>query len=507
MFDLVETNPDQPIARLRHWWGGDVHDPLGPTLPRVDPSTGEPCGDVPVATATEVEHAVAAARAAAKSWGLTSAEERADALRRGAARLEARRERVAEWNSIEMGRPPEAALAGVDAAVATVRQFAELGPLHRGRSLLGDAGSVDQMRHVPRGVAACITPWNDPVAIALQGVAANLAVGNCVVCKPSERASFSVALALQSFDHLPPGVLGLVLGDASTGQHLVGDDVDVVVFTGSARAGRDVRSTCAESMTHSVLELGGNDALVVDADVDPRWAAGQAALGSFANSGQICVAVERIYCHRAVADEFLAELVRLADELGRTEPTADAGRIGPLVDRVHRTQVHEHVLDAISLGATRLAGGEIPDGPGAFYPPTVLADVPAGARVLREETFGPVAPVMLVDDFDEAIGRAADSEYGLAATVLTGDLGHAVRAHAELPVGTVKVNSIFGGAPGGAAHPHGASGDALGYGPELLDELTRVRVLHLERPPDPAATDPAGSQRADRVRPLSTAPE
>lgn len=507
MFDLVETNPDQPTARLRHWWGGGVHDPRGPTLPRVDPSTGKPCGAVPVATATEVEQAVAAARTAARAWGLTAAEERADALRRGAARLEARRERVAAWNSIEMGRPPEAALAGVDAAVATVRQFAELGPLHRGRSLLGDAGAVDQMRYVPRGVAACISPWNDPVAIALQGVAANLAVGNCVVCKPSERASFSVALALQSFDHLPPGVLGLVLGDASTGAHLTGDDIDVVVFTGSARAGREVRAACAAPMVHTVLELGGNDALVIDADVDPRWAARQAALGCFANSGQICVAVERIYCHCAVADEFVAELVRLAGALLSTEPADDGLRVGPLVDRAHRSQVHDQVLDAISLGAERLTGGELPDGPGAFYPPTVLTDVPKGARVLSEETFGPVAPVVVVDDFDEAIARAADGEYGLAATVLTGNLGHAMRAHTELPVGTVKVNSVFGGAPGGAAHPHGVSGDALGYGPELLDELTRVRVLHLERPPDRAATDPAGSLRADRVRPVSTAPE
>ena len=506
MFDIVETNPDHPVARLRHQWGGAVRDPRGPLLPRVDPSSGESCGDVPIATATEVEHAVAAARAASRSWGLTTAEDRADALRRGAVRLEEQRERVAQWNSIEMGRPPDAALAGVDAAIATVRQFAELAPLHRGRSLLGDAGAVDQMRHVPRGVAACITPWNDPVAIALQGLAANLAVGNCVVCKPSERASFSVALALQSFDHLPSGVLGLLLGDASTGAHLVGDDVDVVVFTGSAHAGLDVRSACAASMTHSVLELGGNDALVIDADVDPRWAARQAALGCFANSGQICVAVERIYCHRAIADEVVAELARLAGALG-AGAAMDGLRVGPLVDRAHRTQVHEQVLDAISLGAARLTGGEVPDGPGAFSPPTVLTGVPESARVLCEETFGPVAPVVVVDDFDEAIARAADSEYGLAATVLTGDLGHAMRAHAELPVGTVKVNSVVGGAPGGAAHPHGASGDALGYGPELLDELTRIRVLHLERPPDHTATDLAGSLRADRVRPESTAPE
>jgi betaine-aldehyde dehydrogenase len=163
--------------------------------------------------------------------------------------------------------------------------------------------------------------------------------------------------------------------------------------------------------------------------------------------------------------------------------TSPDTELAPLVDVAHRRFVHEHVTDAVERGARCLTGGRIPEGPGAGYPATVLVDVPADARVLHEETFGPVIPIVVVDDFDEALRRAADSEHGLAATVLTPDQGHALEAARRLPVGTVKVNAVFGGAPGGSADPHGASGSGLGYGPGLLDELTRQRVVHLEAAP------------------------
>jgi succinate-semialdehyde dehydrogenase/glutarate-semialdehyde dehydrogenase len=200
-----------------------------------------------------------------------------------------------------------------------------------------------------------------------------------------------------------------------------------------------------------------------------------AALGSFANAGQICVAVERIYCHAAVANPFVAALTEQARRW--------AGRIGPLVDRRHREHVHAHVADALDIGAQALTGGAVPDGPGAFYPPTVLIGCTPRMRVLREETFGPVAPVRVVPDFDTALAEAVDDEYGLAATVLTPDMAHAQAAWRALPVGTVKINNVFGGAPGGSAHPRRGSGAGFGYGPELLDEMTAVKVVHIAPAP------------------------
>ena len=469
---------------LRHRWDGAPRTGDGErSIPRHDPADGTPLGDVPCGEPIDVSRAVEAARRAAPAWAGLAASERAGLLHEAADRVEAMRDQLGRLQVQEMGKPLGDALGGVDAAVGTMRQFAELGPLHQGRTLQGDPDAIDAIHHVPRGVAAVITPWNDPVAIAAQGIAANLAVGNTVVCKPSERASFSVAALAEAFDHLPPGVVNLVLGDGSTGATLVDDDVDVVVFTGSVRTGRAVAERAGPRFVHAVLELGGNDPIVVDAGVDPSWAAEQIATGGFANGGQICVAVERAYVHRAVADDVVAALVREA-EGRRTGPGLDPETVlAPLVDDAHRRLVHEHVTDAIERGARCLAGGTIPDGPGAFYPATVLTDVPTDARILNEETFGPVVPVVVVDDFEDALAQASTSEYGLAATVLTPDQGHAMDACRRLPVGTVKVNAVFGGAPGGSADPHGSSGSGLGYGPGLLDELTRQRVVHLRPAP------------------------
>jgi acyl-CoA reductase-like NAD-dependent aldehyde dehydrogenase len=231
-----------------------------------------------------------------------------------------------------------------------------------------------------------------------------------------------------------------------------------------------------------LLENGGNDPMLVDADVDPEWAAEQAAMGAFANAGQICTSVERIYVVESVADAFVDALVRRARGLVMGPGSDPATDLGPLVDARMRDAVHEQIAAAVAAGAELLAGGEVPDGPGTFYPATVLTGCTAEMAVMREETFGPVAPVCVVPDFDAGLEAAASGRYGLAAVVLTGAMEHAQRAWRELPVGTVKVNAAFGGAPGGAAHPRSASGSGFGYGPELLDEMTATKVVHLGLP-------------------------
>jgi betaine-aldehyde dehydrogenase len=323
-------------------------------------------------------------------------------------------------------------------------------------------------------VVVALTPWNDPVAVACGLLGAALATGNTVVHKPSERAPHTGQLLGEVLAGvLPGGVLQTLHGDGGVGAILaMRADVDVLAHVGSTATGRSIAASAAATGAKTLLENGGNDPLVIDADVDPEWAAGQAALGAFANSGQICVAVERIYVCSAVAEPFLTALVKEAE--GRT--------LAPLVDRRHRDHVHSHVSDALERGARLLTGGAVPDGPGAHYPATVLTDCAPDLRVMTEETFGPVAPVRVVADFDEGLAEAASGDYGLAATVLTGSMAHAQRAWRELPAGTVKVNNVFGGAPGGAAHPRGRSGNGYGYGPELLDELTQTKLVHVAPP-------------------------
>ncbi|MFI0794623.1 aldehyde dehydrogenase family protein [Micromonospora rubida] len=448
-----------------------------------DPADGSPVSTVPVATADEVGKAVEAARGVAADWAATAPAERAAALHRAADAVEATTEELAAAVTAEMGKPLADARGGVEAGVATLRQYAELAPLRGGRTLLGGVDAIDFMTPQPRGVVAAITPWNDPVAVACGLLGAALVTGNVVLHKPSERTPATGWLLARALDGaLPPGVLSLLTGGGEVGAALAASDVDVVAHVGSTATGRSIAAAAARTGAKLLLENGGSDPLVVDAGIDPVWAAEQAALGSFANAGQICVAVERIYVHRDVAEDFADALVRRAEAL-RTGPGRDPGtELGPLVDRRHRDHVHGQVTAAVADGARVRTGGELPDGPGAFYPATVVTDCRHDMSLVREETFGPVAPVVVVDSFSEALRYAADSPYGLAATVLTASMSHAHRAWRELPVGTVKVNAVFGGAPGGAAQPRRASGQGFGFGPELLDEFTATKAVHLQAP-------------------------
>jgi acyl-CoA reductase-like NAD-dependent aldehyde dehydrogenase len=442
----------------------------------LDPRTGETVARVPVADAAACASAVASARAARSEWQRVGPGERAARIRHAAVSVESAAKELAELVERETGKPMDDALGGVQAGIDTLRQYAEIGPLHRGQSLHGDWSATDFMIPEPRGVVAVLTPWNDPIAVAAGLLGAALVTGNTVVHKPSERCpSAGRRFAELIAAHLPDGVLEVLDGDGTVGDRLAASpDVDVVAHVGSSATGREIARTCAARGAKAILENGGNDALIVDGGVEPAWAAGQAATGAFANAGQICVSVERIYVVHAVADEFIDAL---AGEAGRW-----GERIGPLVDERHREQVHRHVTDAVKRGARVVAGGQPDPGAGTFYPPTVLVGCDSTMSVFTEETFGPVAPVRVVADFETALSEAAHDQYGLAATVLTADMGRAQEAWRTLPVGTVKINAVFGGAPGGASEPRGASGSGFGFGPELLDELTAVKVVHWTAP-------------------------
>ncbi|MEV6909131.1 aldehyde dehydrogenase family protein [Amycolatopsis sp. NPDC051071] len=439
-----------------------------------NPADDSIVGSVETAGPDSVATVLAAAKRAAPGWAATPAAERGAAVKKAAGMVRDQRRELAALIEAETGKPRSEAEEGVLAGVGTLEQYAELGPVHRGRSLLGDPRATDLMVPEPRGVVAALTPWNDPVAVACGLLGAALVSGNTVVHKPSERCPHTGSrlggLLSRAF---PEGVLQTVQGDGEVGAELAASrDVDLIAHVGGTAAGRSIAASAARTGAKALLENGGNDPLIVDTDVDVGWAAAQAATGVFANSGQICVAVERIYVHQEIAEAFLSALVK----------EAESRELAPLVDKRHRDGVHAQVTEALAQGAEPLSGGVLPDGPGAFYPATVLAGCTSAMRVVNEETFGPVAPVCVVPDFEQALRQAADGEYGLAATVLTSSMAHAQRAWRELPVGTVKINNVFGGAPGGAAHPRGASGSGYGYGPELLDEMTQTKVVHLATP-------------------------
>jgi succinate-semialdehyde dehydrogenase/glutarate-semialdehyde dehydrogenase len=452
----------------------------------IDPADGSRIGTVPDGGAAEATAAVAVARAAQAGWTRVAPAERGAALRAAASALRARQDELALLQSRENGRPLGESLGGVQAGIGTLEEYARLGPLHGGRTLAGAWGAADFAVPEPRGVAVALVPWNDPVAIACGPVGACLATGNAVILKPSEKTPLcGLLLGEIMAAHLPDDVLQVVTGGPALGRALVrAPGVDLVLHTGSVPTGREVAAACGERLVKVVLELGGKDPLIVDEGVDPAWAARQAASGAFANAGQVCTSVERIYVHERVAEPFLDALVAEAEVLVAGDPRAPGTTLGPLIDAGQRELVETHVREARAAGAGVLHGARRIDGPGWFYAPTVLADVPDDVRLMREETFGPVAAVRVVGSFDEALAVADAGAYGLAATVLTPSQAHAQRAWRELRVGTVKVNAVWGGAPGGSAEPRGASGLGLGYGPGLLDEVTAMKVVHLEPSPE-----------------------
>jgi acyl-CoA reductase-like NAD-dependent aldehyde dehydrogenase len=456
--------------------------PANRTLERVDPATGRPGHSVVCADADQVDAAVRRARDAFAGWRATPPAERAGMLREAAAAVRAAADELGELLCATTGRLLREARESAVVAADLLDEAAVTGLSRAGRALAGDPLAVDVVRREPRGVVAVITPWNDPYPAAAGLLAAALVTGNTVVHKPSERSDApGVRLAEIVAGALPAGVLEVLSGDAATGQALVAhDDVALVAHVGSSAAGRRIAATVGQRGARALLENGGKDPILVDAGVDPVWAAGQIATGAFTNAGQLCTAVERVYVVEEVADAVVAELGRRAEALVVGDPADPATTMGPLVDDDQLAVVATHVDGAVEAGARIVTGGHRLDRPGTFYAPTVLDRCPDDVALLREETFGPVAPVVRVADFDEALRRASASAYGLAATVLTPRLDHALRAADALDVGTVKVNAVFGGAPGGSADPRRGSGGGAGYGPDLLDEMTVRKAVHLE---------------------------
>ncbi|WP_237534837.1 aldehyde dehydrogenase family protein [Streptomyces sp. SID3343] len=445
----------------------------------VDPATEEVIAQWPGGSAEDVRHAVDAAATAQPAWAALPQAERVDLLERWADTVAEHAAELADIECREMGKPVGPGRMFLAGAAQGLKAVAAQARSYRYEEIVaGPAGSSTKIVRRPLGVAAVLTPWNFPVPMVLGAIGPLLAAGNTVVVKPSERAPLSVVRLFELLDP-PPGVLNLVLGDARAGVPLVeSDDVHLVHFTGSVAAGRSVGAAAGARLHRSILELGGKDPVVIDAGVDPVRTAAAVAFGAFVNSGQICTSMERIYVHRDIAEPFVEALVAAAAGHtlgdGRDERTV----LGPLADARQRDIVHRHVTDAVERGARVLVGGTVPEGKGFFYPATVLTDVDESMLVMTEETFGPLAPVVVVDSFEEGLALASRSRFGLAATVYTDDPAHMAAAE-RLPAGVVWVNQWQGGGPERLYEPAGDSGMGATGSSAAFDAATRPVSVHI----------------------------
>lgn len=467
------------------WIGGEQSQ----VFPVLNPATGEVVGHAPAATARDVDRAVEAAARVFAGWAATPPPRRGRALRRVADLIRQRRDDLARLLTMEQGKPIKEALGEVDAAAEAFEYFSEEGRRLRGETITTD---LAQRRSIvirqPVGPVAAIAPWNYPLLLISWKLAPALIAGCTVVAKPASDTPLSTLRlfeCLQEAD-LPAGVANVVTGPASVvGRALVANPlISKIALTGQTETGKQIMRVAADRIARLSLELGGHCPLIVCPDADLDAAAQGGVYRAFRNMGQICNAINRIYVHRGVYEAYLERFVARTAALrigNGLDPDVD---LGPMTTEAGLATTRDHIADALGKGARLLYGGKAPDGEpyrrGHFFLPTVLADVTHDMQVMREETFGPVAPIMAVDSVDDAIRHANDSPYGLVAYVYTRDLKTAVTTAERLQAGTIGINNVAGGE---VPYPYGGwkqSGFGIENSTHALSEYLAIKHIRID---------------------------
>jgi len=417
----------------------------------VDPATGEEIGRVPLLDTVGVAAAVARARAAQPAWAKLSYRERARFILRARQVVLDQLEEIAKLISRETGKPVTEAIAmEIVPTLDLMQYFADHTKqiLKRKRVGLGQYNLMARTSYIvykPLGVVGIISPWNFPWATPLDEVVMALMAGNAVVVKPSELTPFTALKIADVFKQaqLPDGLLEIVTGDGSTGATLVEARVNKIMFTGSVNTGKRVAEAAAKHLTPVVLELGGKDPMIVFEDANLENAARAAIWGAFCNSGQACASIERCYVHESIAGKFVDIVVKETKLLKQDKPSTGDIDVGAMTNERQLEIVEDHVSDAITRGAeVRVGGHRVDESPGWFHEPTVVTGVDHSMKLMRDETFGPVLPIMTFKTDEEAVRLANDSIYGLTASVFTGNLERGKRIAEQIDAGTVMVNEV-----------------------------------------------------------------
>ncbi|MDZ7360963.1 MAG: aldehyde dehydrogenase family protein [candidate division KSB1 bacterium] len=457
----------------------------------LDPATGEVWQEYDSATPQQVHEAVATAHAAQKSWGALPIKDRFAPLRKFFDLLFERRMEVAALITRENGKPvAEALVAEVIVSLDLLKFYLRYAPVwlrtkrlpHENIALIMRRGYV---AHEPLGVVGIISPWNYPLMLPLSGTLAALIAGNAVVMKPSEFTP-TIALEMQKLFReagLPDGVFQVVVGDGSTGAALAASEVNKIVFTGSTATGKKVAAAAAEKLIPVVMELGGSDPMLVLRDADLEHAASGAIWARFMNCGQSCVAVKRVFVEQEIYDAFVTKVVEKVKRLRLGPGSHPDTDVGPMIRERQVAALESQLNDAIVKGATVLCGGKRrPDLGPLFFEPTVVVKVNPTMKVLQEETFGPLLPIVPVRDVEKAIELANATPHGLAASIWTNDVKRGRELAQRIETGAVLINDAVSHV-GACEVPHGgakASGYGRTHGRDGLLEMTRTKYLDVD---------------------------
>ncbi|MGZ5338600.1 MAG: aldehyde dehydrogenase family protein [Thermoleophilaceae bacterium] len=457
----------------------------GSELAVENPATEETLTTLCGASPEQVDAAVAGAREAARGWADTPAVERAEMLHEVANRMRAITDDLARALTSEGGKPLIENRDEVGWTAAAFDYYAEMGRNFAGRVIPSiEATQLALVTKEPTGVWGCIVPWNYPLLLLSWKLAPALAAGNAVVAKPSEVTPLSTLMLAECFSDLAPGVVNLVAGAGDVGAAIVEDErIDGVAFTGSVATGKKVAVACAQRVARMNLEMGGKDPFIVCADVadDVAVAAKGGAWAAYLNAGQVCTSAERFYVQREVYDDFLAAFVDQARALRVGDPLDETTDVGPMVSAPQRAKVEAQVEAAVAAGAEVVVGGDrAGQERGHYFAPTVVTGAPAETDLLREETFGPVAPIVPVGSLDEAIELANSTPFGLGANVYTRDLETAVRCLREIRAGTVWINDPLTDNDAGPFGGFKQSGMGRELGQEGLEAFQETKHVHIE---------------------------
>lgn len=477
--DIVESFRNRTFQQLI-----DGHLVTGASTQFVtNPSTGEPFTQAPVADATQVDAAVAAASRAFPAWSTTTVDERAQVVRSLISQVEERYEEIAQVIALEVGKPISASRTDVDLALMWAKdvvddQLSLLEP-----TIVRDTAEERiEVHHRPSGVVAAIVPWNFPFFQTMYKVVPALITGNTVVVKPSPTTPLNGMLLAEILAPLIPAGVVNVVGDAGEVGPLLTSHQDVrhVSFTGSTAAGRKVAASGASTLKRIVLELGGNDAAIVMPDADIEKAADGVFTFAFTNSGQVCINIKRIFVPRSLHDEFVQALAKRADAAVVGDALDADTELGP-IQNARQFETVKGFLETAKRDGTIVAGGSVIDRPGYFVQPTVVTQVDADSTLIHEETFGPIRSVIAYDDLDEAVRRVNDTSYGLGNSVWGTDVDRAAQVARRLESGTVWVNNHFALAPDVPFGGQKQSGMGAEFGIDGLLAFTETQVVNITK--------------------------
>ena len=470
--------------------GGELIAGEGPPLEVENPFTEETIASVGTPSEEQLGAALVGAGEAAREWGRAPAVDRGELLREVATRLRARTDELAEVMTMEGGKPLVENSDEVGWTAACLDYYAEIGRDSAGRVIPSiESSQLSLVLKEPLGVIGCIVPWNYPLLLLAWKMAPALAAGNAVVCKPSELTPLSTLMLAPCLDHLPKGVVNLIAGGGEVGAAIASDPrVDGVAFTGSVETGKKVARACVDRVARINLEMGGKDPFIVCSDVADRIevAAKGGAWAAFLNSGQVCTSAERFYVMEEVYDAYLDAFVDYTRGLVIGDPMESATDIGPMVSSRQRQKVMDQVEAAVGAGAEVVVGGDSGGRDrGHFYAPAVITGAPAETDLLREETFGPVAPLVPVNSLDEAIELANSTPYGLGANIYTQDFKTILRCMREVKAGTVWFNDPLTDNDAGPFGGFKQSGLGRELGREGLEAFQETKHVHIESEVEP----------------------